>query len=171
MILSFDVGIKNLAYCVLDSTTFHILAWNVCQIPTDIHQQLEYLDTCDFWNVSFDTVIIEKQPARNVKMRLVENTLSVYFFMKGVKFVSSYNSKHKLGSLGKHIKGVKNYNVRKKYGIAMTNSFIQDTHTHTQYAEFFNKHKKKDDLSDCLLQALTYAKYNVDQLHTSIVQL
>ena len=166
-ILSFDVGIKHLAYCVLDRENHHILAWNVCQIPTDLGQQIQFLNECEFWNTPFDTVIIEKQPARNTKMRIVENMLSVYFLMKGIASVTTFSSKHKLGSIGKTTKGTKNYTVRKKYGIAMTNVFVQDT----PHVEFFNKHKKKDDLSDCLLQALAFVKYDVDQLHTSIVRV
>ena len=35
IILSFDVGIKNLAYCQIDSITHDILDWNVidCSVP------------------------------------------------------------------------------------------------------------------------------------------
>ena len=35
IILSFDVGIKNLAYCQIDSSTSDILDWNIidCSVP------------------------------------------------------------------------------------------------------------------------------------------
>lgn len=167
-ILSFDVGIKNLAYCVLESETREILMWNVCEIPTiSIHKQIGFLDQCTFWEVPLDTVIIEKQPSRNMKMRTIENTLCVYFIMKGIGHVSTYSSKHKLGALGKSVKGVKNYNVRKKYGISMARAYVLNTTHHN----FFEKHKKKDDLSDCLLQALAYTNYDMNQLQTSIILL
>ena len=166
-VLSFDVGIKNLAYCIVDSETTEIVAWDVCEIPTDVKKQIEFLNQCSLWNISFDTVIIEKQPSRNMKMRTIENMLQVYFVMKGIENVSTYSSKHKLGSIGKTTKGQKNYNVRKKFGVAMTRVFVETT----PHASFFGKHKKKDDLADCLLQALSYIKYDVDQLHTSIIQL
>ena len=49
-ILSFDVGIKNLAYCILNSETREILLWNVCEIPTNsIKKQIEFLNECTFW--------------------------------------------------------------------------------------------------------------------------
>ena len=103
-ILSFDVGIKNLAYCLLDPNAHGILSWNVCQIPTDLEKQIDFLNECEFWNIPFDTVVIEKQPARNTKMRIIENTLSIYFIMKGIKHVSSFSSKHKLGPIRKTTK-------------------------------------------------------------------
>jgi hypothetical protein len=166
-ILSFDVGIKNLAYCVIDSETFEIVSWNVCEIPTDLEKQLAFLDECEFWKVPFQTVIIEKQPARNVKMRIVENTLNVYFQLKKVDKVSTYSSKHKLGALGKSTRGKTNYTLRKKYGVVMCKAFLKGS----SYEPFFDKHKKKDDLADCLLQALAYAEFDMAPLQTSIVQL
>lgn len=161
------MGIKNLAYCVIDSETFEIHSWNVCEIPTDVHKQLDFLDECAFWKIPFETVIIEKQPSRNVKMRIVENTLNVYFHMKKVNKVSTYSSKHKLGALGKSTKGKTNYSLRKKYGVAMCKVFLQNSN----HESFFDKHKKKDDLADCLLQALAYAEYDMTPLQTSIVQI
>lgn len=167
-ILSFDVGIKNLAYCILNSETREILLWNVCEIPTNsIKKQIEFLNECTFWDFQIDVVIIEKQPGRNMKMRTIENILCVYFIMKGVSQVSTYSSKHKLGILGKSVKGVKNYNVRKKYGIAMARSYVMNSN----HISFFEKHKKKDDLSDCLLQALSYTNYDLNQLQSSIISL
>ena len=32
MIASFDIGIKNMAYCVLDSSGSHIIDWNVIDL-------------------------------------------------------------------------------------------------------------------------------------------
>jgi len=167
-ILSFDVGIKNLAFCMINKETNEIISWNVCEIPVNMEKQIAFLDTCEFWNFPFDTVIIEKQPAKNTKMRLIEITLNVYFLMKKIKKVATYSSKHKLGSIGKTTRGKHNYNVRKKYGVAMTNVYLRDG---SLFKGFFDMHKKKDDLSDCLLQALSYNKYNVDTLQTTIIQL
>lgn len=166
-ILSFDVGIKNLAYCILKKDTNEIVAWSVVDIPIVLSNQLQFFDNCDFWKYPFDCVIIEKQPAQNIKMRMLENTLNVYFILKNIPNVSTFSSKHKLGSIGKETKGKHNYLTRKKYGIAMTKVYLETS----SFEEFFFKHKKKDDLSDCLLQALAYNKYNVDSLQSGIITL
>ena len=49
MILSFDVGIKNLAYCLIDTSenAWHILDWNVidCTSSNHILTLIKELDT------------------------------------------------------------------------------------------------------------------------------
>ena len=46
-ILSFDVGIKNLAYCIYDSMCNKILTWNIIDITSSKHDnqcsQMVYL--------------------------------------------------------------------------------------------------------------------------------
>jgi hypothetical protein len=163
-ILSFDVGIKNLAYCIINEETNNIVAWDVFEIPTILKYQIAIMNTNELWNHTFHKVIIEKQPPTNPKMRIIENMLNIYFIMKEIPDVCTYSAKHKLGELGKTTRGQKNYNVRKKYGVAMTNVYLQDS----RFLTFFNSHKKKDDLSDCLLQALAYNSFDMSKLQTTI---
>lgn len=168
-VLSFDVGLKNLAFCLFDNSNNRILDWNVTEVPTSsISKLLVFLNECNFWNFDIDVVVIEKQPSKNVKMRIMENMLLVYFNMKHIKQVCSFSAKHKLGDLGKTVKGVKNYNLRKKMAVTMCTTFLEQNDT---FRSFFEKHTKKDDLADSLLQALAYSKYDLVTIQTSIVTL
>jgi hypothetical protein len=100
--------------------------------------------------------LIEKQPSRNVKMRVFENTLGVFFEMSGFPRVLHYSAKYKLGDIGKTVKGRANYNLRKKYSIQMCRQFLKDYDNNGIYSKLFESHKKKDDLADCLLQFISY---------------
>jgi len=152
MQLSVDIGIKNLAFCVCSE--HKIVDWKVVQINNaNVMALIESLHDL-FDKYDFEKVILEKQPSRNIKMRMVENTLAVYFIMMGVPKVVQYSPKHKLGSVGKTTRGRSNYSLRKKLGIAMCNTYIQKYEP--DWIDYFQKHKKKDDLADCLLQYIAF---------------
>jgi hypothetical protein len=173
--ISFDIGTKNLAFVIMtDDLT--IENWDVISIDrmntTQIVSKLKTLFDNDDVNVStIRNVLLEKQPSRNVKMRVVENTLDVFFTMIGIKNVVHYSAKHKLGSIGKNVRGTKNYSLRKKYAISMCRAFLK-SRDHICALEMFESHKKKDDLSDCLLQCVSYIDQQlIDTLSTCILTI
>lgn len=158
-----------MAYCKVNLETHDIVEWNVISLPTALTAIVGHLEQVfPVENVSL--ILVEKQPARNVKMRIIETILLTYFSTKGVKTVLSYSAKHKLGSVGKTIKGKTNYTMRKKMSVVMCRTYISRTATEI-INDIFNKSKKKDDLADCLLQYLSYIKYDVSSLTTSVVDL
>ena len=167
MILSFDVGIKNLAFCVIDCQ-FKIHDWFCTEIPnptTHLKSLLYYLDSLQLMD-NIDTILIEKQPYRNAKMRLLENILLTYFNVRNIDNsndvkILSYSAKHKLGELGKQIKGKKNYNQRKKLSIQLCSTFLDRYTQEAVFKYYFTQSKKKDDLADCVLQVLSYLNYNL----------
>jgi hypothetical protein len=168
-ILSFDVGLKNLAFCILKEN--EIIDWDVSEIKYRTNQNLcdaivHHLDNFPQM-LNCETVLIEKQPSRNNKMRIIEALLNAYFVIKGSSNVESkiskvlvYSAKYKLGS--NTMKGKANYSERKKISIARCKKFLEITSNEKWNSEFF-KSKKKDDLSDCLLQALAYNKHDIFQ--------
>lgn len=172
--LSFDVGYKNLSYVKVESDTHTIVEWNVCAIPTNgtnVQKVVEFLmDVFGKDLAQTNTVLVEKQPARNVKMRLIETMILTFFATHGVGTVLSYSAKHKLGSVGKETRGKKNYSLRKKTSVLMCGSYLEkiDNPVHT---EMFHKSKKKDDLADALLQYLSYIHYDLDSLHDKVIDL
>jgi hypothetical protein len=168
--LSFDVGQKNLAFCKVNLETHDIVEWNVISLPTTLQSIVKHLEQA-FPVDDVTLILVEKQPARNVKMRIIETILMTYFLTKGIKTVLSYSAKHKLGSVGKTIKGKTNYTMRKKMSVVMCKTYISRTANMEEWIILFDKSKKKDDLSDSLLQYLSYIKYDVSTLTTSIVDL
>ncbi len=162
IILSFDVGIKNLAYCMIDSEDNSILDWDVLDC-TSTNPTLKILEEFDQLPqlLDADVVLIEKQPSFNPKMRIISNTLYVYFTLR-VKHEASrnikieyYSAKHKLRccDITEVFKTKSKYRQNKKLGI------IHTTHLIKTHQDFFEKSKKKDDLADCYLQALSYVMF------------
>jgi hypothetical protein len=188
LILSFDVGIINLAYCIFDTTTTKILHWEIIELAAknfsnfsgkvpsgnkfiasaanDIHINLiKALDSRPFL-LNVDIVIIEKQPSFNPKMRIIGGCLQSYFYIRGVidnKSISSvefFSPKHKLKCytgppIVVNAKG--KYAQTKKMGIIIAESKLKEYSERPEIIKIYTDSKKKDDLSDCYLQALTYS--------------
>ena len=171
--ISFDIGIKNLAFVILNDD-LSIENWDVVSIDrmttAQIIKKFKTLFDNDRINAStIRNVILEKQPSRNVKMRVVENTLDVFFTMMNVSRVVHYSAKHKLGTIGKTVKGSKNYSLRKKYSISMCTSFLKQRDDLCAL-EMYTSHKKQDDLADCPLQCVSFLNHElIDDLSKCIM--
>ena len=123
-----------------------------------------------------DYVLIENQisPIAN-RMKTIQGMIAQYFIMNNntehIEFVSSIN-KLKINNTKKEEKNkyktnqdIKTENVsekkndyksRKKQGITKCLEILTTDHRFSNKIEFFNKNKKKDDLSDCFLQGLWF---------------
>lgn len=114
-----------------------------------------------------DLVVIENQPVlKNPTMKSIQMVLYSYFVMKGcingdIKNIAMFNAGRKLevydGPKIELREGIKkgSYAERKYLSIEYTKYLVKDNN---EMLEFFNKHKKKDDLADSYLQCLTYYK-------------
>jgi len=109
-----------------------------------------------------DTIIIENQigPIAN-KMKTIQGMLSQYFIMKNnnisIDFISASN---KLKDFIHKDKDAKmDYKDRKKLGVQTCGNFVVNDARFSEWATFFSKHMKKDDLSDCFLQGMWYIKH------------
>ena len=89
-ILSWDIGIKNLSYCLYDTqATPNILDWNVIDISQNgkeiIDLQREMVKQLDqlphLYNV--DYVILENQPTFNIKMKTIASAVYTYYVIRG----------------------------------------------------------------------------------------
>ena len=163
IILSFDVGVKNLAYCLIDSITKDILDWNIidCTSSNLILKLITELDSLNHLLES-ELILIEKQPSFNPKMRIMSTAIFVYFTLrinhernKNIK-IFYYSAKHKLKlcevKLDKPCKT--KYANNKKIAIEQTKILLNGN----PFLNYFLSYKKKDDLADCYLQALSYIK-------------
>ncbi len=159
MILSIDVGIRNLAMCLFDETSKHIKQWDVSGIPPE-HKDGVYVSLRDHlddrpWVLTADTILIEKQPDKNKKMKMVEHFLHAYFVIKCPKSETIiYDARFKVPDVAGP--GKKQYAKRKKTSIERCEVFIHEHACNAEWIPIFNKSKKKDDLADTVMQAISY---------------
>jgi hypothetical protein len=208
-ILSWDVGIYNLSYCIIEkieNETPKIIGWDIVNlvdneqmkknrnllfenIPRKLHEIPQLLDV--------DLVVIENQPSlKNPQMKSIQMILYSYFLILGkvignestksyidkIDFCSASNKLkiydgpeiilEEKKSKKNNIKQVEEQSVnedivkkksssvkyadKKRLAIEHAKYFIEKYSP--QYIDFFNSHKKKDDLSDSFLQGLYYIK-------------
>jgi Holliday junction resolvasome RuvABC endonuclease subunit len=174
-ILSIDVGIKNLSYCLLDANnnSVKVIDWDNISITDKNCKKIrvEEITECVLetlmgqFNDSFyaDVVLIENQPMlKNGLMKTVAVVIYTYFNMlklqfgnvKEVRFISATN-KLKQIITGDTIANKETYKDRKKLSIALARQHI--VNVAPQFIEWFENQSKKDDCSDALNQGLYFA--------------
>jgi len=160
-ILSIDVGIRNLALCLLNDDNNLIEQWDVSGIPPQ-HEDGVYVSLRKHlddrpWTLEADVTLIEKQPDRNKKMKAVENFLHAYFVIKNQNAETIiYDARHKIPDVAGP--GRSQYLKRKKTSIERCKEFIHTGETNAHWIDTFNASKKKDDLADTVMQALSYTR-------------
>lgn len=157
MILSIDCGIRNLAMCLIDPTDRRIHQWDVSGVPP-MHADgvfpcmIRHLNGKP-WILGADTVIIEKQPDKNRSMKGIENLLHAYFLVKE-KEVIVWDARHKIPDHAGAGRAM--YVQRKKASVERARAFIEAVGPNKDWVPFFDKHSKKDDLADTVMQALSF---------------
>ena len=157
MILSIDCGIKNLAMCLINPLTKKIHQWDVSGVPP-LHADgifpcmVRHLNEKP-WVMEASTVVIEKQPDKNRGMKAIENLLHTYFLV-AEKDVVIWDARHKIPDCAGPGKAM--YAKRKKASIERAREFIAGEGANKDLVKFFDSHKKKDDLADTVMQALSF---------------
>jgi len=162
MLLSIDVGIRNLAMCGIDDQTCEIKHWDVDGVPPQHEDGLflslrKHLDARP-WLLCSKIVLIEKQPGKNKKMTSVQHFLHAYFLIKCPDAeVIIYDAKHKVTDCvgaGKDM-----YKKRKNAAVDRCLEFLnEDDAVNRHWLPMFQDSKKKDDLADTVLQALSFIR-------------
>ncbi len=158
MILSIDVGIKNLAMCMIDENTKVIHHWDVSGVPPEhqdgLFKSLAHHLNVKPWVLEATTILIEKQPDKNKKMKMVEHFLQAYFVIKCPNSETIiYDARHKIPDVVGS--GKAQYRKRKNTSIERCQEFIKgDENSH--WIPTFVASKKKDDLADTVMQALSF---------------
>lgn len=155
MLLSIDVGIRNLAMVLMETETKTIVEWVCDGVPpeseTGLFESLKnHLDAKE-WLSQASLVLIEKQPDRNKRIKSVEHFLHTYFLCHS-KEVRIWDAKHKIPDVVGP--GKRQYAKRKKAAVDRCRLFLEGANKHL--IPYFDKHKKKDDLADCVMQALSF---------------
>ena len=163
-LLSIDVGIKNLAMCLIDESTQLVLQWDVSGVPPQHQDGLfvslrNHLDEKP-WVLTATTILIEKQPGMNKTMKTVENFLHSYFVIKNPNAETIiYDARHKVPDIAGA--GKAKYRQRKKAAVDRCRTFLETSEINKHWMATFVASKKKDDLADTVLQALSYINRRV----------
>ena len=168
-ILAIDVGIKNLAICVLENNK--ILSWKVINVGygNDICKTL-ITEFNDLYEVFKDSIVlIERQMTR--KMTNIQCYIEMYFRMKEFTDVIIYSPSYKLSGTGKEHSGggKKKYSARKQAAIELSKEWLDKNTQEGWVGDLWKATKKKDDLSDTLCMAVSYIKNPVKD-HTNILK-
>eukprot|EP00873_Tetraselmis_striata_P026931 jgi/Tetstr1/447195/TSEL_034632.t1 len=161
-VVSFDVGIKNLAFCDITfgggeastdaSAEVHRLgvvdvsAKNVCDTISNISRRLH---EC-FTGTAYDHVVIENQPSfKNPKVKTVQTAIHVWFAHDNPDqsvVLYSPTCKNRLCCVVNDEEMPKNYRDAKKQSVRASKALLGDA--------FFGG--KADDVSDAFLQAVHF---------------
>jgi hypothetical protein len=157
LLLSIDVGIKNLAMCLMNQTDKHIVEWDVSGVPPQHEDGLfvclrDHLDAKP-WVKTAQLVLIEKQPNKNKGMGTVQNFLHAYFVIHNIPTII-YDARHKVPDICGPGKAM--YNKRKKAAIERTHEHLKTEEVNREWLPLFEGSKKKDDLADTFLQGKSY---------------
>ena len=158
LLLSIDVGIKNLAMCLMNRETLEIVEWDVSGVPPQ-HQDGIFPCMRDHlndkpWVLQADIVLIEKQPPKNRVMGTVQNFLHAYFVINHKETII-YDARHKVPDVCGPGKAM--YAKRKKVAIERTHEHLKTPQgVNAKWLEMFEGSRKKDDLADTFLQGKSY---------------
>lgn len=186
-VLAWDVGIINLAYCILDQTEsgLQVIEWKVITFiegdyrkisPENLRIALiKKLDETRDKFLDVDIVLVENQPVlKNPTMKSISSCIFDYFLIRGkidsqniksVIFTSPVN-KLRLNILDKEdIEKLKTttkskYTLNKKIAVQTCTKMLT---TLSCSDNIFESSKKKDDLADCLLLAYHYCQKHACQ--------
>jgi hypothetical protein len=161
MIISFDVGIKNLAYCILHKNS-RIHKWEVVTITgNDIYEQ-----SASLFNILNDIVnetdnieiaLIENQPCnKNPKMKSIQIMIFSFFELQKIKTqLISASNKLKVKQNDAH-RDKLTYSQKKRKGIELALVYLDSEIER----DILRSSKKKDDLADCFLQGIFWLEKN-----------
>jgi len=180
-IISFDIGIKNMAYCIASFTNnLEILTLNKIDlklsnktsVQTLIETTIEFLD--DIYNqINLNNeclkVLIECQMTS--KMRCIQTTINTYFKMiskiEGIDIETIYlSAKHKLDLTKKYPEysfyndNKSNYKNNKINSILFSSFLLEDKYKNDEILDIIKKEKKKDDICDAYLMVIYYYEKN-----------
>ena len=175
-VASFDVGLKNMSFCLLDfhNGDFIIRKWDIISlrgrnISEYTSETIDKLRTIMFG--CLDYVLIEQQINRNTQMKVISHIIQSFFLCEcklpsnRVIFVSPKKrldiSSPVHTSIVDSVKeelGLNQIYTRKEYkniSIGIAHKYLQSS-SQTFWRDYFNKQEKKDDYADSLVQAIAW---------------
>lgn len=156
-ILSVDVGIKNLAICVMSNDKTQIKYFDVLDLRTCPNMRdsviTEFTKRKEHF-VDIDVCLVEQQLKKVFMVIAAYIEMWVRLSIPDCK-VFNYSAKHKLASL--KVTGQKwTYAQRKKASINMVNEWLSKNQQSHIILDKWGALKKRDDAADAICQALSY---------------
>lgn len=188
--ISFDIGIKNLGFCILNEidNKVSIIDWriitlsetkkykNINELSETLYFELDNIigQLEDLGFSKIDVVLIENQPSKiNGIMKMIEMLIFSYFNLLKhwdniIDNIILINPMYKLQNhsfipSSKNIIINKKLDRRDKYKFNKSDAIEVCKYyisNDESLLSFFNSHKKKDDLSDSCIQVLSYIRKN-----------
>lgn len=179
-IISFDIGVKNLAVCVISytQTDITILIWKIISLAAPKEKIpimnelagrifLELDSLVDEIGHPIDYVILENQPSNlNGSMKSLQMMIYTYFQLR--KHWEGLAKQVYLVSASEKLKGhdltdidmtkyetMKRYEKNKKLGIEITKKYLAKNE---ELLKYFCSYKKADDMADSFLQTISWLK-------------
>lgn len=168
-VLSWDCGMSNLAYCLLEDQddperehavrlweNFSLRADSMAEAIASLRRELDARP----WMLLADNVVIEAQVAANPQMKVIAHALQMYFLARrapgtpqNVHFVCP-KSKFKVCNVPDP-EGARGHAKNKKIAVLMAQKMLAREKASLDY---LNSHRKKDDLADSYLQAVYFMR-------------
>ena len=194
MILSFDIGIKNLAYCILDNdedNKLRIIKWDIIKILEDnekckgfpldeLTKRLYKQLNSHFYSYNITKVLLENQPVlKNPVMKSVQMIVFSFFqyqailLAREINTIKLVNASNKL-KVGKTFTEINNnediikikskYTRNKKFAIEYTYKILEDRIENFETLIEYFKENKK---RDDLADAFLQGMYYIDFVNPS----
>lgn len=190
VLLSFDVGIRNLAVCKVQvheekENKLEIHHWDVMDVLEDVQGTTKKLPIPETAQHMIDTlkkneaellsnptptaILIEQQPGGkfvNVGMKALSHVLQTFLYMKAphipIHFVSARKKLQKAESHEKGTAQKKRYTSNKKFAKESALQLLQERVCNAEVAlHLFHSKTKNDDLADALLQATAFYEASI----------
>jgi len=186
-VLSFDIGIKNMAYCFVRVVDGKMKFLNLNKIDLNLSKKannqmiidntIEFLDSLMTHELNINTnesliILIECQMTS--VMKCIQTTINTYFKMigryDGYDIETTYLSpKHKLNIINKYQDKMasSSYKQNKMDAIYFTKYLLENTYKDLDENSFFlniyQGMKKKDDISDAFLMIIYYYEFYLNK--------
>ena len=170
-VLSFDIGLKNMAYCILEDTV--IIHWQTLDISgekdfTATSKKLLGMLHDEFPDPNFDFVLIENQPVlKNPIMKSVQMLVYAYFqiysYQHGsgcdVRLIAAGNKlrvRQKPNLDDDSVLNKSGYKNNKLKAILYAQHYLKGQEP--KWLEAFSNNRKKDDIADALCSAIQFVE-------------
>ncbi len=173
-LISFDIGIKNMAYCyAYINEEKELVLKNLNKIDLDISKKantqviidttIDFLENLIHNELHLDpsiplNILIESQMTSI--MKCIQTTINTFFKCIG-KYEGyeihtySLSPKHKLNIMDNY-KGDNNYKNNKLNAILFTKELLENKYKNQEFLDIYNFTKKKDDISDAFLMIIYF---------------